>query len=544
MKVKRICLRIWILAAVLGAGFLWGCQKKTTSDQPRHLRLSLDAEISTLDAQAAMDSASLEVVGCIMEGLYTIDGQGNAVNAMAEKTERSEDGKTFIFTIRDSKWSDGSPVTADDFVYGWQRAADPALGNSNAYLLEAAGISGSKMAISGETSTENIGVRALDKKTLEVTLDHYVPYFESMLAFPTFFPVKRQFAEQQGERYGLTPDSLLYNGPFVMKDYSPSATSFTLVKNRNYWDKENVETEMITYQVIKAPQQGLLAYQNGDLDVAALTGEQADQLKYDPEYTVNLISSLWYISPNQKREGLDNLNLRLALALAFDQEKAAEKVMKDGSKAAFGPVPFGLAKWKDGTDFAEGKVYLKTNKEKAAMYWEKAKKELGQEITLSLLAEDTEVSSLMAQYLQAEIEKTLPGLHIKIETVPKKVRLSRMASGDYDLGLVRWGADFSDPEAFLDMWTSQSPYNYGSWSNKEYDEWIAKAGEAFGPEETEERLKLLKKAEEKVMEEAVIFPVCQKAYAYLVSSKISGAEFHPVGINRIFKNLSWNQVDK
>ena len=148
------------------------------------------------------------------------------------------------------------------------------------------------MAISGETSTENIGVRALDERTLEVTLDHYVPYFESMLAFPTFFPVKRQFAEQQGERYGLTPDSLLYNGPFVMKDYSPSATSFTLVKNRNYWDKENVETEMITYQVIKAPQQGLLAYQNGDLDVAALTGEQADQLKYDPEYTVNLISSL------------------------------------------------------------------------------------------------------------------------------------------------------------------------------------------------------------------------------------------------------------
>lgn len=535
-RTYQVILSIILIMAVFTVS---GCHK--ANGENGTLNLSLDAEISTLDAQAAVDSASLEVIGSLMEGLYRIDQDENAVLAAAEREEVSEDGLVHTFYLGDGKWSDGSPVTAGDFVYGFQRAADPALANENAYMLDAAGIANASEVSSGALPLDKLGISAVDDKTLVITLERPVPYFHSMMAFPLFFPAKKDFIEKCGDTYAMTDKTLLGNGPYCMESYSPSAASFALKKNP-YYKKQEKRPEKIHYQVIKDSQQALLAYQNGSLDVAPLNGDQADQLRDDPEYISYLLGSLWYISPNQKSSGLENENLRKALAVCFDKKAITDKIMRDGSFPAGFAVPKGMGKGPDGKDFRDGgKTYLEYDEKAAADYWKAAREELGlkdgETLSYTLLTEDTETASLIAQFLQNQIETALPGIEIRIEQVPKKVRLSRMKAGDYDLGLVRWGGDYADPTAFLQMWTSDSPYNYGSWSDEEYDELYAYADRGFSAGEEEKRWEALKRAEEIVMDRAVIFPICQKAYAYMVRKSVTGMEYHPTGINRVFVNV-------
>ena len=535
-----------IVISVAAALCLWGC--KGEEAEKYVLNLSLDAEISTLDAQAAVDSASLEVIGATMEGLYRIDGEGNAAPAAAEREEISEDGLTRRYYLKETYWSDGSRVTADDFVYGFRRAADPSLANENAFLLEIAGIAESGPVSRGEVPLESLGVRAAGEDVLEITLDRPVPYFQSMMAFPLFFPARQEFVEECGQDYATSPDTLLANGPYQIASYEPSALSFTLEKNP-FYGEETGNVEEIRYQVVKDSQQSVLAFQDGILDIAPLSGEQAQLWDGGREYHSYFLASLWYISPNQKVKGLENVNLRKALAMSFDKEAITGYIMRDGSAPADFAVPRGAGKGPQGQDFRDdGKTWLEYDKLAAASYWEQARKELGLKdgeiLTYTLLCEDTETASLIAQFIQGEIQENLPGIAIEIERVPKKVRLSRMKEGDYDLGLVRWGADYEDPTAFLSMWTTDSPYNYGSWSDEEYDKRIGYAVSGFRRGEEEKRWEQMKEAEEIVMEQAAIFPICQKANAYLISEEVTGMEFHPVGINRIFRNVSKKNVDR
>ncbi|MEY8337088.1 peptide ABC transporter substrate-binding protein [Lachnospiraceae bacterium 62-35] len=515
-----------------------GKQERQDNGQSRILNLSLDTEVSTLDAQAAVDSASLEVIGSMMEGLYFMDQDDRPVPAIAEREEVSEDGLVYRFYLRDSFWSDGSPVTAEDFVYGFQRAADPSLANENAFLLETAGILNGKKAAEGQVPLSSLGIRAVDEKVLEIILERPVPYFCSMLAFPLFFPAKKEFVEQWDSGYARTGDAILCNGPYMMDSYSPSGLSFTLKRNPFYRGKTG-KIDEIHYQVIRDSQQALLAYQKGELDVAPLSGGQAELLKEQEEFHSFLLGSLWYISPNQRVRGLENKNLRKALAISFNREAAAEYIMKDGSFPAGFAVPWGMGRGPDGRDFREdGRTYLAYDREQAAEYWEQAKMEMGigegEILSYTLLVEDTQAAFLLAQYFQNQIQESLPGIQIQVEQVPKKVRLARMREGDYELGLVRWGGDYGDPTAFLQMWTTDSPYNYGSWSEETYDAMLSYGIKGFQKGEEEERWEVLKQAEAMVMEEAVIFPICQKANAFMVRKGLSGMEFHPVGINRVF----------
>lgn len=535
MKGKTFFLFLVGLAAL--SSCLWGCGRQ--EKEAGTLNLSLDAEVSTLDSQAAVDSASLEVIGAMMEGLYEINEKGEAVPAIAEREEVSEDGLTRRYYLKECFWSDGTRVTAEDFVYGFQRAADPALANENAFLLETAGIKESGPVYRGEKALDELGVRAVSPDILEITLDRPVTYFQAMMAFPLFFPAKQEFVEKCGQNYASSPETLLCNGPFMMEKYEPSALTFSMKKNPYYQGKMG-NIEKIRYQVIKDSQQAILAYQDGILDIAPLNGEQAEAFQRSKEYHSFFLASLWYISPNQQVEGLENENLRKALAMSFDKEGITTYIMRDGSSPADFAVPRGTAKGPEGRDFRDGSgTWLEYDKEQAGEYWEAAKKELklsqGDTLSYTILCEDTEAASLIAQFLQDQIQENLPGIQIQIERVPKKIRLSRMKEGDYDLGLVRWGADYEDPAAFLGMWTTDSPYNYGSWSDEEYDAMMDYAVSGFQKGEEEERWEIMKKAEQKVMEHAVIFPICQKANAYMINENITGMEFHPVGINRIFK---------
>ena len=506
------------------------------------LKVHFDVEVASMDPQIATDGTSFEAIAAITEGLYSVDEAGSPILAMAESVDKSEDGLTYTFKLRDAQWSNGTPVTANDFVFAWRRLVDPAVASEYAFIAGIAGIENAEAITAGEVAPDQLGVTAQDDKTLVVNLDVPVPFFESLMSFPSFLPVNEEFFTNAGDSFGTSPATILGNGPFMITSYEPAATSITLAKSPTYWDASKVNLDGIQYQIIKDSQQAMLSYQNGDLDLAALSGEQVEQFQADPEFHNIMAGYLWYMSPNQTVKGLENVNLRKAMALSYDKEALAKNVLKDGSIVADFAVPTLLATGPDGKDFRETTgTYFETDKAKALEYWETAKAELGvSELKYVMIVEDTESAINVAQFIQSEIQTTLPGITIELQTMPKKNRVERMQQGDFEIGLTRWGPDYADPMTYLGMWKTGSPNNYGFWSNAEYDAIIDSATKGELAVDVEARWEALKKAEEIAMDEAVIMPVYQKGDAVMIKTGVEGVEFHSVGINRIYKNATMN----
>ena len=512
----------------------------STSGSP--LKVQIDAEIASMDPQIATDGISFEVLAAVTEGLYSLSDDGSAVEAIADKVEKSEDGLTYTVTLKDTKWSNGTPVTAKDFVFAWRRLVDPATASEYSFIAGIAGIKNADAIVNGEITPDQLGITAKDDKTLVIELDTPVPFFESLMAFPSFFPVNEEFYNKCGDKFATTVDTILCNGAFKVASYEPAATTINLEKNTNYWDADKVQLSGIQYQVIKDSQQTMLSYQNGDLDVATLSGEQVEQFQSDPEFKNIMSGYLWYIASNKKVAGLDNENLRKAISLSYDKEAIVNNILKDGSIKADFLVPTLLATGPHGKDFRDGTdTYLSTDKAKALEYYDKAKTELGKDsFEYTMLIDDAESAQNVAQFIQAEIQTNLPGVTINIETMPKKNRVERMQEGTFELGLTRWGPDYADPMTYLDMWITGSPNNYGAWSNTEYDSLIQSAKKGELALDSEKRWEALKKAEKMVMDEAVICPVYQQGNAVMIKKNVSGIEFHSVGINRVYKNTTKN----
>lgn len=542
-KVLALMIAMILMVSLAACG---GGKSTSTADASKGgnktLKTQLDVEVASMDPQIATDGASFEVIAAVTEGLYSVDAAGSPIMALAKDAKKSADGLTYTFTLKDAKWSNGTAVTAKDFVFAWRRLVDPATASEYAFIAGVAGVKNADDISAGKKKVEELGVTAKDDKTLVVELSNPVPFFESLMSFPSFLPVNEDFFKKSGEKFGTSPDTILSNGPFKVTSYEPAATTITLQKNENYWDASAVKLDGIQFQVIKEAQQAALAYKNGDLDVATVSGEQVEQFKADPEFHSVAAGYLWYISPNQKVAGLENENLRKALALAYDKKAVVENILKDGSIAADFAIPTLLATGPDGKDYrATSGTYLSTDKAKALDYYNKAKQELGKSsFTYTMIVEDTESAQNVAQFIQAEIQTTLPGVTIKIETMPKKNRVERMQKGTFELGLTRWGPDYADPMTYLDMWVTNSPNNYGFWSNTDYDAIIKSAKTGALALDPAKRWEELKKAEGIVMDKAVIFPVYQKSNAVMIKKNVTGIEFHAVGVSPVFKNVVKN----
>ncbi|MCF2638702.1 peptide ABC transporter substrate-binding protein [Fusobacterium varium] len=541
-KLKMILSTLFILGTLSGCG---GSKEAATITEPKSepvksnvVTIANEIELSSMDTSLATDGTSFEAIAAVTEGLYQLDAAGNTIPGMALKEEVSEDGKTHIFTIRDAKWSDGKPVTANDFVFSWRRLADPNTASEYSYMVEVAGIKNAGAVTKGEKPTSELGVTAVDDKTLKVELDYPVPFLNQLVAFPPFYPIREDFYNKYKEQYALTPEAILSNGPFKMVEWNQGA-NYTMVKNDLYYDADKVKIDGLNFQVVKDVQSAMVAFEQGTVDYVKLTGEMVEQYKDSPEFTNTLGGYLWFVSPNTNVPGLENKNLRLALALSYDKEQIANYLLKDGSIAANFAIPVKLATGPDGKDFREtSPEYLKTDKAKAKEYFEKAKVELGKDqFAYELVFEDTEASKKVAEFLKSEIETTLPGFTINLKQQPKKARLQLMRANKFDLGLTRWGPDYADPMTYLDLWITGSSYNFGEWSNKEYDNLIFETSKGSLTGKPVERWEALKQAERVCMENAAILPVYQTGSAVMIKKDLSGFEFHSVGVPTIYKNI-------
>ncbi len=512
------------------------------------LNVMLETPVESLDPQQATDGTSFEVIADYTDGLMQMDADGKAVNAIAESYDVSADGLTYTFHLRsDANWSNGDPVTANDFVFAWQRAVDPEIASEYSYMLSDIGqIVNAQDIIDGAKDKSELGVTAVDDKTLKVKLNVPVSYFLSLMYFPTFYPVNQAFYESVGDTFATSPETTLSNGAFVLDDYQPAATTIHLSKNADYYNASNVKLAGLNYQVIQDSQQALMSYQNGDLDTTLVNGEQVDQVKDDPAFQAIGAGYMWYISPNIKEvKELDNLNIRLAITMALNREAITTDVLKDGSAPTYTAVPMDFAAGPDGSDFSADQTKFsdvcRYDAAAAADYWSKGLAELGiTELSLTMIHDADDAPIKVAQVVKEQLETTLPGLTLDLQQMPKKERVQRMQEGEYEIALTRWGPDYADPMTYLGMWITNNSNNYGFWSNTEYDKIIAECTTGETAMDAKARWSALYDAEKIVMDEAVIFPLYTQCNAELISTSVSGIEFHPVALNRVYKNAVKN----
>jgi oligopeptide transport system substrate-binding protein len=545
MKMKRTKSVAAAALACLLALSMVACGTKAPAAKGGTLNVMVEVEVASLDPQVATDGTSFEVIADFIDGLMQMDATGKSVPAIAEKYDVSDDGLTYTFHLRkDAKWSNGDPVTADDFVFGWQRAVDPNLASEYSYMLSDIGqVKNAAEIINKEKPVTDLGVTAVDEKTLKVELNVPVSYFASLMYFPTFYPVNRKFFNGLAAgTFATSPETVLSNGAFKLTSYQPATLSFSLVKNPDYYDAAKIKLDGLNYQVVKDPQQALLSYQSNTLDIVKVSGDQVDQVKSDKEFKTVGAGYMWYLTLNAaKVPALANVNFRLALTHAVNRAVIVADVVKDGSLATYTAVPPQFATGPDGTDFsADQKKFSDVcadDAAKALTYFEKAKTELGQStFTFELLAEDQTETQNVVAVIKEQVEKALPGITLNIKIEPKPQRVEDIQSGNYEVCLTRWGPDYADPMTYLGMWVTGNSNNYGLWSDAAYDQLIADCTTGKYITDAAARWNAMFDAEKIVMDQAVIVPLYTKADATMVKSAVTGIEFHPVALNRVFKN--------
>ncbi|WP_250674778.1 ABC transporter substrate-binding protein [Paraclostridium ghonii] len=263
----------------------------------KELNITNTSDISTLDISKVSDSVSSEVLMNTMEGLVKQDKDGKLAPGVAEKWEKSEDGKSWTFHLRkNAKWSNGDPVTAKDFEYSWKRTLDPATASTYGFIMY--DIVGAKDYNLGKTdNADKVGVKAVDEYTLKVDLVRPVHYFDSLMFHGSFLPQNKKAVEKFGDEYGTTADKMVYNGPFTLSNWKIE-DMHTMSKNPNYWDASNVKIDKVNVKIVKDPNAALNLYETGSIDIAALTSENVDKYKDSPEFKTRLTASVTFFQIN------------------------------------------------------------------------------------------------------------------------------------------------------------------------------------------------------------------------------------------------------
>lgn len=544
------------LALALAAAMLAGCGGSSTSSgaastdgaasggsasgDASTVTVAIDADLNTMDYEIATDGNSFIMQSLVMSGLTELAADGSPLPELAESWDVSDDGLVYTFHLADAKWSNGDPVTASDFVYAWQRLDNPDTASEYAFILDTVHIANAAAVNAGTADPSELGVKAVDDKTLQVTLTLPCDFFLSLLAFPSFFPLNQKFYEAQGDQFALSPDNLLYCGPYTMTGYT-QGSEYTFEKNPDYFkaDQMGDYVDKIVFRYLQDTQSAMLDYQSGNLDVVKLQGDQVDQYSGTEGFTNRMTGYLWYLSidfntsVHPENSQFANLNLRKAMSLAIDRDTIATNVLKDGSIGADGLIPQDLATGPSGKDFREENGKLTDyNLDQAKEYYAKALEELGTDtVSFELLYEDSEASKAVAEYIQSNLKAI--GMDVTLNSKPKKTRLQLMNDKDYNVALTRWGPDYADPETYFDLFTSDNTANNsGSYSNADYDKLVHAASSGEDATDSAKRWQDYLDAEKVIVVDDVgVIPVYQNGGAMMINPKVTGIEFHSASVD-------------
>ncbi|MBC6315989.1 peptide ABC transporter substrate-binding protein [Listeria grandensis] len=536
MKKGILITLILLLGVVIAAcgGSKGDEQQASTSEAKQAIKVTSAGEIATLDSALYSDTFSSDAIGQISEGLYRVnpDNEAELGIAKAEPTV-SADKKVYTFQLRDdAKWSNGEPVTAANFVYAFQKVVNPKTASPSSNQLDV--IKNANLIRNEKAAPKTLGVKAISDKTLEITLENPIPYLPKLLTGTPFLPQNEKFVISTGSKYGTSADTVLSSGPFLLKDWSGIGTSWTYIKNKDYWDAKNVKLNKVTVQVAKDTGAGVNLYETGGVQYTALTDEFVQKYKNDKAYHSDSKSLIGYLGFNEDRASTGNVHLRKALSMAFDKEAYTSTILGDGSKPLNGYIPADFAKDPENSkDFrAENGDLVTFDPDKAKKEWETAKKELGiDKLSLEILSSDTEVSKKTVEFLQSEIEKNLSGLTIKLKGVPLKNRLALTTAGDYDIFYGTWSPDYSDPINFLEVYQSDGGLNFSKYNSKSYDAGLNAVKSIYATEPKKRWDEMLTLEKQLIQNDAVIAPFYQGATAYLLAPSVKGVQIYPFGRN-------------
>ena len=525
MKFKSIAkLGVVAFAATM---VLAACGKSSDkTSRTDSLNWMSNTTLTTLDPSKAVDVTSDQVLYNAMRGLVTPD-KGNKIDlAIAKSYKITNGGKTYTFTLRNTKWSNGKKVTAGDFEYGIKRSADPKTASQMAYYM--ANIMNYDKVKTGSMSADKLGVKAMGDNKLQITLTKPQADFLNVLALPVFYPQQKSFVEKYGTAYGTTSDKMVYDGPFAVTNWKGSNDAWTLSKNNEYYDNQSVKLKAINYSVIKDPQTALDEYQSGKLDQTLLAGkQQVNTYKNNKDFVNHKQFMVQYLSINQKKvPALKNKNLRKALSLAINREELTQNVLGDGSFAARGLVPDTLAymNGKDFNDYATVKDATTGDITKAKQLWAKGLKEIGKKsVSISIMNNNDQTSRAVTEFLQTELDK-LPGLKVTAQILPNNVASGRSLKSDYELSVSGWDPSISDPISPLQTKVSTSPINTSKWGNSMYDMYIDRSNNEDANNQNKRFFDLVN-AQKVILNDQGIIPLIQKAQPELMKTNIHGVKY-------------------
>jgi len=441
----------------------WGCGSPESTDPSRTLRLALSSEPPTLDWSLATDNVSFDVLTNIMEGLTQYDDNLNPIPAIAERWEFSEDGKTVTFYLRDdATWTDGTSVTADQFEYAWKRLLNPATAAQYAYFLfdvvNAAEYNSGKIK-----DPDQVGVRALSPTVLEVKLKRPVIYFPSLTTFMVTFPQRRDLIERHGDHW-TDAENLVTNGPFRLVKWQHEY-KLVLKTNPRYYDTAP-SLDGVLYYIVRQPTTELTLYETGELDVAELPPVAISHYEGSPDLQRLPLLRGYYYGFNVSKPPFDDARVRRALSHAIDRSRIPN-ILKGGELPTASWIPKGMFGYNPdiGPKFDPGKA--RALMQEAGYGAEKPFPEF------TIAYNTVETNNLIAEFVQAQWKEHL-GLQVKLHKMEWKVFLSRLAIDAPPVFRLGWGADFPDPDNFMNLFTSTSGNNRLRWENPRYDALIAR----------------------------------------------------------------------
>lgn len=490
----------------------------------KELRVQVGPNPETVDPalNSAVDGGNMLLHA--FECLLTVAEDGSLQPGCAETWETSEDGLTWTFHLRDGlKWSDGSDLTAEDFVYSWKRVCDPQVAAPYAETVLGM-VKGYEDAVKGDLDA--LAVTAPDAKTLQVEMEAPCTFFGSLAAFATLSPVQKATIETNGDAWATAPETYVSNGPFYMTEWE-QGSHITFSKNPYYWDKDKIKLDKLTFVLIEDANAAYSAYQTGEIDfIKDVPTEEIPSLQGNEEFHVDPIIGTYYINLNCDKDIFKDAKVRKALSLAIDRKYVAETIMQGTYSPAGSFIGPG---WQDtdGSEFEAnangGKPYIDVDNYEANL--EEAKKLMADAgypngegfPKISYSTNDSGYHKPVAEYLQEAWAKL--GVDMDVNMVEWASFTPMRRNGEYDVARNGWVGDYADPSNMLDLLYSSNGNNDGKYNNPEYDKAMEESRTTVDPAA---RSAALHKAEDILMEDAGCIPVAYYNDFYLQNPKISG----------------------
>ena len=537
-KLKKLCAVV--LAATLATSLFIGCGDSSSnsgsSSSNQQLVFNLGEDPETMDPTLNNSSGAGTMILNAFEGLMVLDENDQPVEGTAESMEVSEDGLVYTFKIReDAKWSDGEAVTADNFKYSWLRALNKETAAEYAYQLFY--IKNAEKFYNGEATAEEVGINVIDEKTLEVTLETPTAYFPQLLAFTTYVPLREDIVSANPEGWATNPETYVSNGPFKLVQWDMK-DQLVFEKNENYWDKDSVKLESLTFKLVTDDTTAYSELKAGNFDmVNSVPTNEIEPGIEEGLVHVNPKLGNYYFAINvgkqdtlseDVKEVLNNKLVRQALNLTIDRQEIIDNVGKAEQIPAYSFVPQGITD-ENGNDFASKEYYdpsdMEGNIAKAKELLKEAGYENGNGIpTIELMYNSEGAHKDICQIIQQNWEEI--GVNVELTNQEWAVFLNTRQQGDYQIARHGWIGDYIDPMTFLDLWVTGGGNNDCGFSNARYDELIAAAKVET---DSAKRLEMLREAEDILMDEMPILPIYYYTTVTAANENVKGVRISTLG---------------